>query len=69
MRRVSWALTRRWSTSRGVGQRVLDGGAGDLVEDQALDRAFRIQDLDQVPGDRLAFSVLVGGEVAVGPLP
>ena len=46
-----------------VGHRLLDGGAGDLVEDHPLDRHPGLQLLEQVPGDGLAFAILVGGEV------
>ncbi len=42
---------------------VLDGGAGDLVEHHALHGHRRLQGLQEVPGDRLALAVLVGGEV------
>ena len=41
----------------------LDRRPGDLVEDHALDRDPGRQDLEEVPGDRLALAVLVGGEV------
>src|SRR5438105_1884420 len=40
-----------------------DGGPGDLVEHHALDRDAGGEDLDEVPGDRLAFPVLVRGQV------
>ena len=48
--------------------RVLDGledrGLGDLVEDHPVHRdALRLQLVEEVPGDRLALAVLVGGEV------
>ena len=48
--------------------RVLGGGEdrrlGDLVEHHPLDRdVLRLQLVEQVPGDRLALAVLVGGEV------
>jgi hypothetical protein len=33
------------------------------VEDHPLDRDLGVEDLDEVPGDRLALAVLVGGEV------
>lgn len=46
--------------------RVLDGLAdrvlGDLVEDHAVDGDLGLEDLEQVPGDRLALAVLIGGE-------
>ena len=48
----------------GVLRRLLDGGLGDLVEDHPLDRdVLRLQLVEQVPGDRLALAVLIGGEV------
>ena len=41
-----------------------DRGLGDLVEDHPLDRdALRVELVEQVPGDRLALAVLIGGEV------
>ena len=47
--------------------RVLHGGVdrlrGDLVEDHPVHRHLRLQLVEQVPGDRLALAVLVGGEV------
>ena len=41
-----------------------DGGLGDLVEDHPLDRdaLLGLQLVEQVPGDRLALAVLIGGE-------
>ncbi len=45
-----------------VGHGVVDGGRGDLVEDHPLDRHPGLQLLQQVPGDGLALTVLVGGE-------
>src|SRR5690606_40702584 len=46
----------------GVLERALDGVAGDLVEDQALVGNLGLEQLQQVPTDRLALAVLVGGE-------
>ena len=46
----------------GVGQRLLDGFAGDLVEHHAPHRHLGLQHLRQVPRDALALAVLVGGE-------
>ena len=41
-----------------------DRRLGDLVEDHPLDRdALRLQLVEEVPGDRLALAVLIGGEV------
>src|SRR5262249_11470245 len=34
----------------------------DLVEDHPPDRYARLQDLDEMPGDCLAFPIFVGGE-------
>ena len=50
-----------------VGDGVEHGGLGDLVEHHALDRdaverALLAQQLEHVPGDRLALAVGVGGE-------
>jgi hypothetical protein len=46
--------------------RVLDGLIdrllGDFVEDDALDRNFRLEHLQQVPADRFAFAIRVGRE-------
>ena len=41
---------------------LADGVAGDLVEDHPADRDLGLQDLEQVPGDRLALAVLVRRE-------
>ena len=45
--------------------RLLDRRPRDLVEDHALDRHLgrRLQQLEDVPGDRLALTILVRGEV------
>ena len=43
-------------------ERLLDGGGRDLVEDDALVGHFGLEHFDEVPADRLAFAVLVGGE-------
>ena len=52
----------------GVGERLLDGALGDFVEDDALVALRRTAEhFRQMPGNRLAFAVQVGGEVdAVG---
>ena len=63
MRRVSWASTSRWSSSRGLATASLDRVLGDLVEHHPLDRDLGLEHLEQVPGDRLALAVLVGREV------
>ena len=63
MRRVSWASTRSLSRSRVSAAAAQDGGLGDLVEDHPADRDLRLERLEQVPGDRLALAVGVGGEV------
>ena len=42
--------------------RLVDGLLGDLVEDDPLDRNLRLQHLEQVPADRLALAVGVGGQ-------
>ena len=52
------------------GEGIENGAAGDLVEDDALDvdapeRPPLAQNLADVPGDRLALPVRVGGEVEV----
>ena len=46
-----------------VGDGVVDGGLGDLVEDHPLHRDLRLQVLQQVPGDGLALAVFVRREV------
>ncbi len=46
----------------GARQGGLDGGSGDLVEDEAFDRHRGAEHLEDVPGDGLAFPVLVGRE-------
>jgi hypothetical protein len=52
-----------------LGDGLVDGLAGDLVEHHPPHRHGRIEHLDQVPGDGLALAVLVGGEIeAVGLL-
>src|SRR5690606_36993902 len=48
----------------GIGHRLGDGLLGDGVEDDALDllvleRALALQDLENVPGDRLALAVRI----------
>ncbi|MPM17748.1 hypothetical protein SDC9_64147 [bioreactor metagenome] len=48
-----------------VGDGVLDGVLGDLVEHHPADRHLGPELLLQVPGDRLALAVTVGGEVDV----
>ena len=48
----------------GVVDGLEDRRLGDLVEDHPVHRdALRLQLVEQVPGDRLALAVLVGGEV------
>ena len=54
----------------GVGDALLQGGLGDLVEDHALDadvlqNALRLQHLQHMPGDGLALAVGVGGEIEI----
>ena len=46
-----------------LGHRPGDRGRGDLVEHHPADRHGRLQGLRQVPGDRLALAVLIGGQV------
>ena len=43
-------------------ERRLYGTARDLVEHHAAHRDLRLEDLDQVPADRLALAVLIGSE-------
>ncbi len=43
--------------------RLVDRGAGDLVEDHPLHGHAWLQRLEEVPGDRFALAVFVGGEV------
>ena len=47
----------------GVFRRLEDGGLGDLVKDHAAHRHLRLEHLQQVPRDGLAFAVGVCGEV------
>ena len=50
--------------SRGFADGGQDRRLGDLVEDHPLDRdVLRLQLVEEVPGDRLALAVLIGGEV------
>ena len=64
MRRASWASTRSIVDLARVVDRGEDRRLGDLVEDHPVHRdALRLQLVEQVPGDRLALAVLVGGEV------
>ena len=46
-----------------VGDGVVDGGLGDLVEHHPLHRDLRLQVLEEVPADGLALAVLVRREV------
>ena len=46
----------------GVGHRLRDRLRGDLVEDHPARRDLGLELLQQVPGDRLALTVLIGGE-------
>ena len=57
------ARRRGGGRARGDGDRLLDGAAGDLVEDHPLHRHPGREHLGEVPGDRLALAVLVGREV------
>ena len=66
MRRASWASTRSRSSSRGLSTAVLDRLLGDLVEDHPAHRHLGLELLLEVPGDRLALAVLVGGEEELG---
>ena len=50
----------------GIVERLLDRVLGDLVEDDAADRNFRLEHLRQVPADRLAFAIGVGREQQLG---
>jgi hypothetical protein len=45
-----------------IGDRFGDGRLGDLMEHHAPRRNLGLQFLHQVPGDRLAFTITVGGE-------
>jgi hypothetical protein len=47
----------------GVGHRSPDRLRGDLVEDHPLHRNLRLQLVQEVPGDGLAFAVLISCEV------
>ena len=52
----------------GFVERLLDRVFGDLVEDDPADGNLRLEHLRQVPADRLAFAVRVGGEQQLGRL-
>ncbi len=45
-----------------LGERVADRDLGDLVEHHAAHRHGRAEQLEEVPGDRLALAVLVSGQ-------
>ena len=47
----------------GVGERLFDGGLGDLMEDHAMNGDLGLEHLDQMPGDGLTLAVLVSGEI------
>ena len=47
----------------GVGQGAGDGLAGDLREGHALDGDLGLEDLEEVPGNGLSLTVIVGGQV------
>ena len=66
MRRLSCARTRFSLTSLGLLERFPDGILGDFVEDDAADRDLGLEHLREVPADRLAFAVRVGGEQHFG---
>ena len=64
MRRVCCASTRSMSIWRGLRERLADRRLGDLVERDPLRLLRRdVGGLGDVPGDRLALAVEVGGEV------
>ena len=42
---------------------MLNGRAGDLVEDHALDGDLGLEDLQQVPGDGFPLAILIGCEI------
>jgi hypothetical protein len=46
-----------------VGEGLLDGLFGDLVEDHSPHGHLGLEHLDQMPSDRLALPVLIGGQV------
>ena len=53
-------------TSDRIVERLLHGVFGDFVEDDAADRNPRLEDLRQVPADRLAFAIRVGRQQQLG---
>ena len=64
MRRASCASTRSSLIWRGLATASRIALLGDLVEDHPVHRdALRLELVEEVPGDRLALAVLVGGEV------
>ncbi len=63
MRRVCWASTRFWSMSRGLAN--ASRMAGSVISEKVTRRVLVARDVGgfgDVPGDRLAFTVEVGGE-------
>jgi hypothetical protein len=69
IRRVCWASTRLLIDLARVGEGVADGVGGDLAEGHPARLVRRHAGrLGDVPGDRLALAVEVGGEVdRIGP--
>ena len=59
MRRVSCAFDEPLVDVAGLAERLVDRLLRDLVEDHPLDGHLRLQNLEQVPGDRLALAVFV----------
>ena len=49
-----------------LAQRVLDGGLGDLVKENAVGGSHGVELVGDVPGDGFAFTVRVGGQVNGG---
>ena len=66
MRRLSCARTRFSFTSPGIVERLLHGFFRDFVKDDAANRNLRLQHLREMPADRLAFAIRVGGQQQLG---
>jgi len=66
----SLAQARQKVQKAGMGERIEDRAPGDLVEGDPLGAlGIHLGRLGDVPGDRLAFTIEVGGQVdGVGPL-
>ena len=68
-RLACWACTRFSSIARGAAMAALMAVGRDFVEGDALDLVgLELEHVDEMPGDGLSLSVMVGGEVNEGGL-